>query len=520
VGRRAVGMVAGGHPDTAAAGAEVMELGGNAADAAVAASFAAMVAEASLTGMGAGGFALVREPGSAPHLLDFFVAAPGKGRTPGDRENRSHLVAFYVPFRATTQRFNIGPSSCAVPGVVPGLLTLHRRYGRVPLAAVLEPAIRLTRDGALLVPQQEYLHDILAGILHDPPEMQRIFAPEGQLLRAGERLRIPELADTLEVLAREGEAAFHSGALAERIADFMEESGGLITREDLETYTVIDRRPVEVSYRGQRIWTNPPPSSGGTLIAYTLKTLSDRHLAELDPSAGTLALVEAFAQTDRARAGGFDQAVRDPGFAEKFLGNTTHISAIDADGLAVSVTSSCGSGSGVVVPGTGIIMNNMMGEEDLNPGGHFSLAPGERLTSMMAPTLAEVSAGSGLPRSAEGAGGPEMILALGSAGSERLRSAIVQTLSNVLDRSMGLQQAVEAPRVHLTGNTVQIEPGVPDSAVQALVNAGYEVNRWPECDLYFGGVQAAAFWPSPSGRFDGGGDPRRGGSTSLAVTIS
>src|SRR5665648_240901 len=166
------------------------------------------------------------------------------------------------------------------------------------------------------------------------------------------------------------------------------------------------------------------------------------------------------------------------------------------------------------------IMNNMMGEEDLNPGGHFSLAPGERLTSMMAPTLAEVSAGSGLPKSNQGPDGPEMILALGSAGSERLRSAIVQTLSNVLDRGMGLQQAVEAPRVHLTGNTVQVEPGVSDSAVQALVNAGYEVNRWPECDLYFGGVQAAAFWPSSSDRFDGGGDPRRGGGTSLAVTIT
>ncbi|GAB4242470.1 MAG: gamma-glutamyltransferase [Thermoleophilia bacterium] len=517
------GVVAAGHPDTAAAGLEILEAGGTAADAVVAAAFAAMVAEASLTGLGAGGFALVRPPAGAPRLLDFFVTAPGKGRSPEELRERSHLVQYYVPFRATTQLFNVGPSSCAVPGIVPGLTELHSQFGRLAFERVLEPAARLARNGARLTPPQDYLHDILAGILTETDEMRAVFAPEGRLLRAGELLRMPDLASSLQILADEGPETFRSGTLARRMADSLEAAGGLLTLRDLEEYEVIERKPVELRYRDLEIWSNPLPSSGGTLIAFTLLLLDRQDLSGGDASGRALALAEALRATTDARREGFDRNLYDPDFARDFLsaahvrkhlpgrGNTTHLSVIDENGLAVSLTSSCGSGSGVVVPGTGIIMNNMMGEEDLNPGGYFALAPGTRLTSMMAPTIAL---------------GRGRLLALGSAGSERLRSAIVQILVNIIDLGLDLQTAVNRPRMHVDGRTVHLEPGFPESVVEILTRNGYEPHVWPEQDLFFGGVQIAgakvagtgspvpdAGRPTGTGwtSFSGGGDPRRGG---------
>lgn len=534
-----LGVVAAGHPDTAAAGIAVLRAGGNAADAAVAAACAAMTAETALTGVGAGGFALVLPAQGRPELLDFFAAAPGKGRSPGDLTARQVLAQYLVPFRGTTQLFNVGPSSCAVPGMMPGLARLHETYGRLPLDHVLAPAVRLALEGARLVAQQDYLHDILAGLLTGTPGMRAIFAPQGRLLRQGERVYMPDLAPTLETFAREGAAAFTTGRYAERIAAAMAGGGGLITEEDLATYEVVSREPVHLAYRGYEILSNPLPSSGGTLIAFTLGLLDRWELAPLSAQERALVLVSALEATDSARVGLFNVGMREPGFERRFLaaatlaqyaalatkvarsgdptprlddapggptrgpgilGNTTHISVIDGEGLAVSLTSSCGSGSGVVIEGTGIIMNNMGGEEDLNPGGPFTSPPGERLTSMMAPTVAR------------GTGPDQRLLALGSAGSARLRSAIIQTLVNVVDLDLPAQQAVDAPRLHVDRDTVHLEGGTTADVAEHLKARGRNVNLWPVIDLYFGGVQIGARC-LPGGRleFDGGGDPRRGG---------
>src|SRR5660397_161869 len=191
--------------------------------------------------------------------------------------------------------------------------------------------------------------------------------------------------------------------------------------------------------------------------------------------------------------------------------STTHVSVVDAAGMAVSVTSSCGSGSGIVVPGTGIMLNNMMGEEDLNPDGFFALPPGERLTSMMAPTIA-CSGDRPWAEPSQQASGE--VISLGSAGSERLRSAIVQVLVNMLDMGMDPQAAVDQPRLHLERGVVHLEPDHVEAVAACLEEEGYPVNRWPSPDLYFGGTQVA------QGRYDhgrtefkGGGDPRRGGAS-------
>ena len=524
------GVVAAGHPASARAGADVLEAGGNAADAAVAAVAASLSAEACLTGLGAGGFALVREPDGRAELLDFFVAAAGVGRTEHDLDQRAHLHPYEVPFRSATQVFNVGPSSCAVPGMPLGLATLHERHGRLPLASVLAPAIALAHDGITLVPQQDYLHNILSGILTVDGPMRAIFAPRGRLLRSGETLRFPDLGDALEVLAFEGPAPFATGRYAERVASFLDERGGLLTREDLAAYRVAIREPIAARYRGHQILTNPKPSSGGSLIAHTLGLLDRQRLGSLDAGELAKALARAMVATDEARpsivdgirppegdalrtrgdtptgrdAGGSGPA---PGATTPFSspGNTTHVCAIDAHGLTVSVTSSCGSGSGVVIKGTGIYMNNMMGEEDLNPGGFFTLPPGERLTSMMAPTIAYAPA--------QGTARTDVVMALGSAGSERLRSAIVQILVNMLDMGLPAQEAVDRPRLHHHRGTIHAEGCTPDEVALALESAGYDVNPWPVTDLFFGGAQVTVR-RTLSGEvvFDGGGDPRRGGA--------
>ncbi|MHB1342782.1 MAG: gamma-glutamyltransferase [Thermoleophilia bacterium] len=506
VGRR--GVVAGGHPATARAGADILEAGGNAADAAVAAIAASLTAEACLTGLGAGGFALIREPNGRAELLDFFVAAPGLGRSAADRESRSHLHPYEVPFRSATQIFNVGPSSCAVPGMPLGLTTLHARHGRLPLTEVLAPAIECARHGITLVPQQDYLHDILAGILTVDDAIRAVFAPGGRLLRQGETLRFPDLGDALEALAAQGSEPFISGRYARRMVEFLDERGGLLTTEDLAAYRVIVRRPHSVRYRDRTILTNPLPSSGGTLIAHTLGLLDTRDLQIMTPQARARALADAMSATARDRV----SVLADPG-------NTTHVCAIDAAGLAVSVTSSCGSGSGVVVEGSGIYMNNMMGEEDLNPGGYFSLSPGERLTSMMSPTIAVSRGVDGGGSGSARAGDSGDLVALGSAGSERLRSAIVQILVNMIDLDMAPQEAIDQPRLHYHREVLHAEGGTPDTVAAALAAAGYGVNRWPVRDMFFGGAQVAkrrvarAVDHGETGTtFEGGGDPRRGGT--------
>ena len=541
------GVVAGGHPATTRAGAEILRVGGNAADAAVGAVAAAMCAEACLTGLGGGGFALVRRPDGAAEVLDFFVSAPGLGRTPGDMDSRAHIEPYEVPFRSTTQVFHVGPASCAVPGAALGLTTLHERHGRLPLSRVLAPAVRLARAGARVVPQQDYLHDILEGILTREPATREVFAPKGYLVRAGEALRSPDLAAALETLGSVGASAFTTGVYAERIARYLDARGSLVTLDDLAAYRVIIREPVRADYRGHEILTNPLPSSGGTLIAFTLGLLDRLDLASLDPVARAEALTAALEATDAARTATFDLGRSEPGFADTFLsrahvdsyasrlavspatsrslglptasrppgpGNTTHVSVIDSEGMAVSVTMSCGSGSGVVVEGTGIYMNNMMGEEDLNPGGFFALSPGERLTSMMAPTIAWGREGASctLP---SGRPGPatERLIALGSAGSARLRSAIVQVLVNMLDLCHDAQAAIDAPRLHVDQATVHLEDGTPPEAEAHLRASGRPVQAWTVKDLYFGGVQVAAcVREGRETRFDGGGDPRRGGA--------
>jgi gamma-glutamyltranspeptidase/glutathione hydrolase len=468
------GVVAAGHPESAEAGAAVLRAGGNAVDAAVGAVLASFAVESPLTGLGAGGYMTVHAGGETT-LLDFFVAAPGLDGAPRTAE----LAPIDVVFDAETiQTFYVGPVSCGVPGTPAGLVEALRRFGSMPLEELVKPAIRLAREGAPVNHEQAYILAILAPIHDRLPGTRELYAPEGRTLREGETFRFPELAEALERFAAEGVAPFYRGEVAAALSDFVVERGGTLGRADLAAYAAIERPPVRARFRGTEVLTNPPPSAGGTLIVYSL----DR-LEHLGPVSGPEELVAAMDAANAHRA--------------DLLGSTTHISAIDAEGMCVAVTCSNGSGSGVLVPGTGVILNNMLGEEDLNPGGFHRIPAGERVPSMMSPTVVLRDG--------------EVILALGSAGSNRIRSAILQTVVRVVEQGMDPGEAIAAPRLHSEAGLVQAEPGIDEAALARLEARGVAVARRPEINLFFGGVQAVARDPE-TGALSGGGDPRRGGA--------
>lgn len=489
-----LGVIAAGHPRTARAGAELLRQGGNAVDAALAAMLVSFACEPLLTGLGAGGYMLVVPPGEEPALLDFFVEEPGRGADPA---RRAELQPISVSFGDAIQVFNIGAASVGTFGVPAGICEAARRYGSVPLAELVRPAAALAREGVELNAQQAYVFEILADIVTATPEAAALFAPDGHVLRAGEKVRQPELAGSLERLAAEGEGPFYSGDIGTAIAEWVYGQGGTLTADDLVAYEVASRRPVKVSYRGRDVLTNPPPSAGGILIAHALASL-DQDPARPDVKR----IVAVMERTQAVRTPEFLEGLDDPQFVERFLarrapapplGSTTHIAVLDAAGWACSVTCSNGSCSGIVVPGTGVHLNNMLGEQDLNPLGFHRHPPGRRLPSMMAPTTV-------LRDSA-----PELVL--GSAGSNRIRSAILQTIIRVVDEGLPASEAVEAPRIHYEDGVVYAEPGVDTSTIES---ADQPISRFRDRNLFFGGVQAVA--RDSSGALSGGGDPRRGGA--------
>jgi gamma-glutamyltranspeptidase / glutathione hydrolase len=500
------GAIAAGHPRTAEAGARMLAEGGNAVDACLAAAFVSWVAESPLTGPGGGGFFLVhhaRDAGS--RLLDFFVTVPGEGLRRG---TVGEMETVDVDFDSTIQAFRIGAASVAVPGVVAGLDTIHRRYGTVPWARLLEPAIELARSGLDLTREQAYLHAILDIILRHTEDGRLIYGPGGERLVAGERLVMSDLANTLERLASEGARDFYAGHLAREISDHVRANGGTLTQEDLAAFRPIWRRPIAVDFAEHRVLSNPPPSSGGVLIAFGLRLLDRVGLGGPAGSADAIArLVEVMAEQNRARGPGFSRELFRGGLAERLcdderveaaagrlLTGTTHISAVDAEGNAAALTASTGSGSGVVVPGTGIHLNNMLGEFDLIPAGSRR-GPGGRLTSMMAPSIALQD---GRPR-----------LVVGSAGSLRLRGAILQIIINVVGHGLPVEEAIDAPRIHVEEGHVHCEGGTDPAAADELERRGYDVVRWRRQNLYFGG--AAAVEVRPDGTLHAAGDRRRGG---------
>jgi gamma-glutamyltranspeptidase / glutathione hydrolase len=512
------GAVAAGHALTAEAGAEVLRRGGNAVDAAVCAVLTSFATESPLTGFGAGGFMLVHT-GTEDVLLDFFVEVPGRGGT----DHRTDLVPVSVLFDETPQVFNIGASSCAVPGTAAGLAEALERFGSMPMSELVEPGVRLAREGVEVTPMQAYLFTVLEPILTEFEETRELYAPRGRILEEGDVFRFPDLADALERYAAEGPEPFYRGEIAKAIAEWVTPRGGTLGTEDLAAYEPIARDPVAARFRGTEVLTNPPPSSGGILIGLCLELLERLGSASVED------VVAVMGVANRSRLGDFHERLYHAGFEHDFLdparldglaadlreqggpdtadhtqggsGSTTHLTVVDGEGRCATVTCSNGTGSGMLVPGTGVHVNNMLGEEDLNPLGFHVLEPGRRMTSMMAPTVVLRDG--------------ELEAALGSGGSNRIRSAVLQVILRLVADGMPAQDAVEAGRVHFEDGVVHAEPGVDTEALERLEAGGLPVTRWRRRNLFFGGAQTVARDPA-TGELAGGGDPRRGGAVALA----
>ena len=476
-------IVASGHPLVCEAAAGIMAQGGNAFDAAVAGGFVSALAEPGLTSLGGGGFLLSRTRDESI-LFDFFSDTPGKGRETDDLE--PHFFTVTIPFGSggVDQDFNVGRGSVAVPGVLKGLLHVHGRLGRLELKDVLAPAITAAREGVVVSPMQGRFFELLAPILTMSAAGKKLYMPGGKLLGAGDLLFNRDYGHFLEQLGEDPEKTFYSGGLAHRIARDMEEGQGLLTAEDLASYRVVERNPLRIRYRNLEMLTNPPPSFGGSLIARGLSRLDCYPLFSFSPGSARhlLALATVMREVEAERS------------SPSFSRGTTHFSVVDEDGNVASMTTSNGEGSGYLVPGTGIMLNNMMGEDDLHPDGFHSTPPGRRVASMMSPSLV--------------LDGEEVVLVIGSGGSKRIRTAITQVLSLVVDFGMPLREAVDFPRLHWDGEVFQAEPGFEPEALSALEKLG-PVNVWPERNVYFGGVHSVI-----PGR-GGAGDPRRGGDSRI-----
>ncbi len=482
--------MAAGHSRVSAAAARVLQEGGNAVDAAIAAGFASATAEPALTSLGGGGFLLARTCDGRATLFDFFVDTPGKGLPPGDLE--PHFLPVTVRFPGSDQVFNTGLGSAAVPGNLKGYLYVHERLGRLPLREVLAPAIELAREGVELNHHQAYFLELLRPILTLTPDGRRLYEPNGRYLGEGDRLLNLDLASFLEELPSDRGRNFYTGALADRIGRDMDAGGGMLTREDLASFRVVERPPLEVCYRGHRLLTPPPPSLGGSLIALSLQLLERTPLAgagvdSVEHASCMIEVMQAVAQR------------RERGEIPQFSRGTTHVSVSDRWGNAASLTSSNGEGSGYVVPATGVMLNNMMGEDDLHPEGFFAAPPAQRVASMMSPSLLVA--------------GDEVRVVLGSGGSKRIRTALLQVISHVVDFDLGVVEAVERPRLHWDESQVQVEPGFPPAVIEAL-GRRWPLNEWSERNVYFGGVHAVT--PETAGA----GDPRRGGCAQIVESAA
>lgn len=530
------GVVSAGHEQTAAAGKEVLLAGGNAFDGAIASLLAACVVEPTLTSLGGGGFLLAHQAAShTDTLFDFFTQTP---------KSRSASVSpdFYpieANFGDTVQEFHIGLASVAVPGLLAGVLAVHKRLGRLPLKIATEPAIALARGGVTVSDFQAYCYQLLSAILMATPASRQIYAPAGHRLQAGERLQMTQFANTLEYLADLGNEgarkAFYEGEIAQQIVKDCAEQGGYLSLADFRDYQVIERTPLKINYRGVQMLTNPPPSAGGALIAFCLELLDKFDLGSLafgSPQHLTL-LSQAMRWTNEARRSRLDMALFDPAIADKFLcpdlieryaeplgdlmskglnrwGSTTHISVMDDEGNAASVTTSNGEGASYVVPGTQIMMNNMLGEEDLNPHGFNNWPLDQRMSSMMAPTMILQDHK------------PQLVL--GSGGSNRIRTAILQVICNVLDFDMSMEQAVQAPRIHWENGVFHLEPGLDAESIGIASSRANQTGadkagtdktgtnkivQWQQANMFFGGVHAVGITGTG---LAGAGDPRRSGA--------
>lgn len=488
------GIVAAGNTATAKAARIALEAGGNAFDAAVAAALAAFVAEPCMCSPGGGGFMTAINRDRNPILLDFFVQTPAHKPNPEDLD----FFPITVDFGTAQEIFYVGRGSAGVPGMMAGILDIHAQFCRLPLKDLAEPAIQFAKTGVRVDAFQAWDFHLLSEILKLDPISRALFFPDGNLIEEGKTLAIPALADFLSVVVAEGRDFIYRGEIAAMTCQ--PDRGSALQRTDFESYQATFRKPLALPYRNHWIIGNPPPAIGSGLIGYGLERLWPESIPTYRPNSREhlSSLIHALSNMDRLHQHApmlYTELARLSGgnfrSAGNALGGTTHLSVMDEWGNAVALSASNGEGNGQMIPGTGFMMNNMLGETALLPNGLHSWEPGARLSSMMAPTV--VTDEHMLP-----------LLALGTGGAGRIPGAILQVLHYVLDLGLSPEAAVQAPRVHWHHNTLNLEEGWPENHFPGRQES---VVHWG-ADMFFGGVHSVGLF---KGQFIGAGDPRRCG---------
>ncbi|WP_223789967.1 gamma-glutamyltransferase [Marinicella meishanensis] len=441
--------IAAGHPETATAAAQILQQGGNAYDAILAAMMMSFVAEPLLASPGGGGFLLAAGPGQEPKLLDFFSDTPLLPVSQIDPE----AVDFYPimgDFGTRQQEFHIGRAAAAVPGVPAGIFTLHDKLCSMDLPDIAAPAIQAAQQGLVVNHQQAYVAMILKPIIEASAEARTLFSG----LVSGQQWRNLQLAEFLTTLSSSTADWFYQGPVA---ATVCQQEQGLLTAADFAQYRCDIRQPLQLSINQHTLYTNPLPSSGGYLIVEQLRRLKSRH--------DELAVLEAMQHADDLKRHRMAEVCR----------GTTHISVADQDGNLASLTLSNGEGNGHVVGDYGFMMNNFLGEEDINPDGFFAWSEPQRLRSMMSPTVIMH---------------PERQFAMGTGGSNRIKSALFQVINHLVHGGQILKHAIEAPRMHFENGHLDVEPGFAAPALKAMQKQCPIHTEWRNHNLYFGGVNA------------------------------
>jgi gamma-glutamyltranspeptidase/glutathione hydrolase len=508
------GAIAGGDELTVAAGYEILKTGGNAFDAAISATLMTFVASSTITSIGGGGFMIASQKNNKPVLLDFFTHTPINKRP----ENEAEFFPVIVDFGDKTQEFHVGMGTAATPGNLAGLFEIHNRYGSIPFQELVIPACEAAKNGVTLHKQTKYQADILKPILVLSETGRNIYTKNGNVRKLGESYKLTRFADFLDYISRVGPREFYEGEIAQKITEDSHIRGGNLVYEDFKNYQVIEREPLIFPYRDYTIVTNAPPNSGGPLISFTISILNQYPLSrdQWGSEYHLNLLAHAIEYTTLARKDIFISnrycdyvmdLLFDADFLEKIKieinkrlkksGNTTHVSVVDDEDNFVAVTTSHGEGCGYYIPETDIMLNNMLGEEDLCPEGFFNWPTNRRISSMMAPTLFQKN--------------NQTVGALGSGGSNRIRSAIVQAISNYVDFGMSPYDCVNSPRIHWENNHLDVEPGYDLEIVEKLELPGdSEKIYWTAKNMYFGGVHAV--FKDKSGNLEAAGDRRRVGA--------
>lgn len=491
------GMVAAGHPQTASAAIRAFEEGGNAFDAAVAALLATFATETCMSSLGGGAFANVVTADGKAQVFDFFCQTPQYKRP----ENEIEFYPVTISIGDSKEDFHIGRGASGVPGTVAGIYAMHENLCTLPLHILTEPVIEIAKNGAYIDDFQALDFQILKAILEVDETASNIWFKDNQLLKEGEHLYMPQLADCIDNLVREGQSFFYKGEIARKVAEEYARNGGQLTRKDFEDYRVRITPPLRFNYRNKTVLTTPHPSIGGALIALGMNELGKSNVKyHHQEVAHVKTLYEVYTYINDLHANpeklegelhkyGLSSATAETGKR----GSTTHFSIADEHGNAVAITSSNGEGNGYVIPGTDIMMNNMLGEAALLPNGFHSWKENTRLTSMMSPTIVLDAQN-------------KVEIVTGSGGAGRIPGVILQVLHYLIDHRLDVHDAVHAPRLHLEHGMLNLEPQLADDLSSISIKGN--INRWAEPALYFGGVHTIY---CKNNDYEAAGDERRWG---------